>query len=63
MPAAQPTPDFTLIAFIGQFLEQAPHSMQRSRLVILALPFLMPKTSCGHTLMHIPHPLQSSSFN
>jgi hypothetical protein len=28
MPAAQPTPEATVIAFTGQLSAQAPHSMQ-----------------------------------
>ena len=30
MPAAQPTPDFTVIAAVEQFIAQAPHSIQKS---------------------------------
>ena len=57
MAYAQPTPDFTSIAEKGQFLAQAPHSMQLSLSVITALSSFIKKTSWGHTIAHIPHPL------
>jgi len=41
---AQPTPDLTDNAEKGQFLEQAPHSMHKSRSRILALPFSITNT-------------------
>jgi hypothetical protein len=34
IPAAQPTPELTVIAFTWQFNAQAPHSMQKSFLTI-----------------------------
>ena len=36
--AAHPTPGFTEIAFVGQFIAHAPHSMQASRSRIRAFP-------------------------
>jgi hypothetical protein len=42
--AAQPTPEFTLIAPNSQFMTQAPHSMQRSLSVIEAFLLLMTNT-------------------
>ena len=30
MPVAHPTPDFTVMAWVEQFMAQAPHSMQES---------------------------------
>ncbi len=54
--AAQPTPERTWSASAGQFLEQAPHSMHASLFAISALPFVRPKTACGQTFKHTPHP-------
>jgi hypothetical protein len=36
---AQPTPERTSMARVGQFSAQAPHSMQPSRSASMALPF------------------------
>jgi hypothetical protein len=36
---AHPTPGVTAMAWAGQFIAQAPHSMQWSRSIILAFPF------------------------
>jgi len=47
--AAQPTPALTFIAFAGQFIAQAPHSMQESLSTISALPLSMTNTPCGQT--------------
>jgi hypothetical protein len=56
---AHPTPLSTSIAPVGQLTLQAPHSMHlwgsSSR---ASLPFCE-KTRWGHTMEHIPHPLQS----
>jgi hypothetical protein len=60
IPAAQPTPDFTVIAPSGQFFAQAPHSMQKSLRRITARLFSISKTACGHTIMHIRQPLHFS---
>jgi hypothetical protein len=60
-PHAHPTPDLTVTARLGQFLAQAPHSMQASRSLISALrPFeaSKPSTPWGHTSMQVPHPVQ-----
>jgi hypothetical protein len=42
--AAQPTPEETVIALVGQFMRQAPHSMQSSRLTIVLFRFITEKT-------------------
>jgi hypothetical protein len=63
IPAAHPTPELTKIACTGQFRAHAPHSMQESRLMIRAFFPESSKTLCGHTFIHIPHPLQLSSHN
>ncbi len=42
---AQPTPAFTKIASAGQFLAQAPHSMQSFRSNIIAFSLFMKKNS------------------
>jgi hypothetical protein len=62
---AHPTPVFTAMAPIGQFFSQAPHSMHKSRLMILAFLWSIKKTSCGHTFSHIPQPVHfsDSRFN
>jgi hypothetical protein len=57
---AHPAPTSTLMAAAGQFILQAPHSMQLSLLMIFALRELIAKTSCGHTSVHIPHPIHLS---
>jgi hypothetical protein len=63
--AAQPTPERTLRASAGQFLAQAPHSMQASRFAISILPLVRLKTAWGQTSRHTPQPTQAfwSSFN
>lgn len=60
---AQPTPGFTSMAFTGQFLSHAPHSMQESFDTITAFLSFSSKTSWGQTLMHIPQPMHLSSSN
>jgi hypothetical protein len=59
--AAQPTPASTVTASVGQFLAQAPHSMQASRCSIFAWLSFMLKTAWGQTTRHIPHPTHFSS--
>jgi len=63
--AAHPTPDSTAMASAGQFLAQAPHSMQASRSTIRAFLSSTANTPCGHTVAHIPQPVHfvSSNFN
>jgi hypothetical protein len=63
IPAAQPTPDRTEMAFSGQFFSQAPHSMQRFLLRITALLFSIAKTACGQTMVHILQPLHFSGYS
>jgi len=46
---AHPTPGLTEIAPAGQFVAQAPHSMQRSRSRIRAFPSAVAKTPWGQT--------------
>lgn len=60
---AQPTPGLTVIAFAGQFIAQAPHSMQASRSMIRAFPSGTEKTPCGQTFVHMAHPVQEASAN
>lgn len=60
---AQPTPDWTKMASVGQFMAQAPHSIQASRSTITARRFSMTKTACGHTSTHIPQPLHFPASN
>ena len=62
--AAQPTPDLTVIAPNLQLRAQAPHSIQSSISMILALPLLISNTAWGQTIAHKPHPVQipESSF-
>jgi hypothetical protein len=58
--AAHPTPCFTLRAFGLQLISQAPHSMHLSLWIISAfLPDIL-KTLCGHTSMHILHPMHKA---
>jgi len=54
---AQPTPATTKRASSGQFMAQAPHSIQASRFTIRAFLFSMAKTLCGHTFSHSFHKL------
>ena len=61
IPAAQPTPDFTVIASTGQFIAHAPHSIQTSRSLILALVSAIIKTPCGQTSVHFPQPIHFST--
>lgn len=56
-PKAQPTPARTVKAPSGQFRAQAPHSIHASRLTIHTLLRSSTKTACGHTWIHMPHPL------
>jgi hypothetical protein len=63
IPAAQPTPDFTEMAFCLQFSAQAPHSMQRLISVIVAFLSEKEKTAWGQTVRHILQPLHNSLFN
>jgi hypothetical protein len=70
MAAAQPTPLCTRMASTGQFIWQAPHSMQASLLTTDAtdfedskpVVFRSPtvKTACGHTSTHIRQPMHLS---
>jgi len=57
-PVAQPTPASTLIAATGQFLAQAPHSMQASKSLMRAGLSAGANTWCGHTSVHLPQPMQ-----
>jgi len=56
---AQPTPASTKRASSGQFMAQAPHSIQASRFTILAFLFSIVNTPCGHTFSHSFHKLTS----
>lgn len=56
--AAQPTPDDTAMAPVGQFIRQAPHSMQFPRRAMIAFRLASVKTACGQTSSHRPQPLQ-----
>jgi hypothetical protein len=60
MADAQPTPLFTLMAAAGQFIWQAPHSMQATGLTSKA--FLSPgvNTPCGQTSQHMPQLMHRS---
>jgi hypothetical protein len=70
MAAAQPTPLCTRMASTGQFIWQAPHSMQASFLTSdttdfevskpPALRSPIAKTACGHTFTHTPQPMHLS---
>jgi hypothetical protein len=62
--AAHPTPTSTLMAAVGQFIWQAPHSMQASLQMTSAFPDSTANTPWGQTSVHIPHPmhLSGSSF-
>jgi hypothetical protein len=42
---------------LGQFMAQAPHSMQRSLSTMAAFLFFRANTACGQTLMHMPQPV------
>jgi len=53
---AQPTPGVTVMAAVGQFRAQAPHSMQASRSRTSALPPCRAKMRCGQTVAHRPQP-------
>jgi len=57
IPFAQPTPASTKRAVEGQFLAQAPHSMQASKQVIIAFPSSNENTWCGQTSKHLPQPI------
>ena len=59
--AAQPTPALTEIAPAGQFMAQAPHSMQNSFRNASAFLSCNRKTLCGQTSTHIPHPVHLST--
>lgn len=63
IPAAQPTPESTVIALTGQLSAQAPHSIQASRSLMVAFFSADEKTWCGQTSMHRPQPMQSDSRN
>jgi hypothetical protein len=60
MSDAQPTPGLTLMASTGQFIAQAPHSMQPSRSTIYTFLPVNMKTPCGQTWVHIPQPIHFS---
>jgi len=62
--AAQPTPDMTERASVGQLRLQAPHSIQASRFWISTrpTPFSL-RTAWGHTCIHIPQAMHFPSFN
>jgi hypothetical protein len=55
--ATQPTPAVTVMASVGQFLAQAPHSIQASRNSIRAFPVAKPRTALGQTSMQVPQPI------
>jgi len=61
IPEAHPTPARTVIAPAGQLRAQAPHSMQASRSVILALPSFIAKIAWGQTATHMPQPIQPAT--
>jgi len=46
-----------IMAFTGQLTSQAPHSIQLFFLTKAAFILLISKTSCGHTILHIPQPV------
>ena len=56
-------PGFTKMASVGQFLAQAPHSMQAFRSVIWAFPCLTLKMRWGQTSSQLPQPIHFSSDN
>jgi hypothetical protein len=62
-PAAHPTPDLTVIALVGQFMVQAPHSIQRSLLRMNAFFSFIINTAWGQTMVHIAQPLHFSLSN
>jgi hypothetical protein len=61
MAAAQPTPEDTRIAPAGQFLAQAPHSMQAPGSLARAFPPSTARTAWGQTSTHSPQPEQAAS--
>jgi hypothetical protein len=61
--AAQPTPAETSIAFVAQFIRQAPHSMQSSRLAITAFRSMTANTACGQTSSQRPQPGPASDHS
>jgi hypothetical protein len=63
MPAAQPTPDFTVMAPEGQFKAQAPHSIHKLRFAIFAFLASITNTACGHTMVHMVQPVHFSVSN
>ena len=63
MPAAHPTPAWTVMASAGQFWLQAPHSMHRFLSVITAFLFFIWNTRCGQTIVHILQPIHFSISN
>jgi len=56
--AAQPTPGVTVIASTGQFLAQAPHSIQPSESTIFAFCSTTVKIRWGQTIWQLPQPMQ-----
>jgi hypothetical protein len=60
MAYAQPTPECTEMAAAGQFVAQAPHSMQASLFAMRAFLFSMVKTKCGQTWVQSSHPMHFS---
>ena len=63
IPAAQPTPDFTVTAPAAQFMAQAPHSIQKSLYGMNAFFSFIIKTSCGQTVVQTAQPLHFSLSN
>jgi hypothetical protein len=61
---AHPTPGCTESAPAGQFILQAPHSMQKSASRMTAFFASRENILWGQTTAHIPHPVQAeaSSF-
>jgi hypothetical protein len=60
MPAAHPTPDFTVMASVAQFMAQAPHSIHKSLWRMDDFFSFMVKTAWGQTVVHKAQPLHFS---
>ena len=61
IPDAQPAPVCTRMAFTGQLMAQAPHSIQAFWSAMTAFRSFISNTSWGQTMAHIPQPLQASA--
>ncbi len=51
------------MASVGQFLAQAPHSMQPSKSTMRAFLLSIENMPCGQTITHIPQPTQALESN